>query len=341
MSSYQYNPRNNPFAILLRELIFKGEGKSEFRIKEEGHRWKIYKFAEKLSGNNLRSFENNKRNLERWLYDGKLPNDIEKICKAFCDSGDLKVRDLLYTAWNSARIEKNNQKIIYSSSYKANRFILVDENNYDKFWRSKSEFMSDILKFDEDSLDIGKDDLNKNEAPSPVAIQVWFDLENTWRVLLDRKSSKIGGYWHFVPLEPDAYKRAKSGQFLDSEISRDRQARTVCDFDFPSTYDIYVAYFGIGRKVGKIYIKDLLISFFEVVFFLAREKNIFIGKICANGLSPSGEGFCKRTGMKQMCNSKLDAGMIYEEEMTKIMKNIRAKGDMKILLDRIIELYRA
>jgi hypothetical protein len=174
----------------------------------------------------------------------------------------------------------------------------------------------------------------ENEAPVDALGPIFEEYTQTWRILVDRHTEDIVGYWRFVPLLPKIYERARAGKLLDSELTSD----VMRYFGLPGTYDIYIAAMAIRRRYrnGKGD-RKLFTSFLDILTELAKEE-IFIGKICANGLTETGEKLCQGVGMEFKTTHEFD-GKIYEGDIVNILRGLETKSkhifqDYKELITR-------
>jgi hypothetical protein len=158
---------------------------------------------------------------------------------------------------------------------------------------------------------------------------VFMDHPDTWR-LLTNITRDIVGYWHFVPLFADEYRKAKAGLLLDGDIATEK----VRIFELPGTYDIYFVSFCLLPKYRRTKaLMMLALSLAEVLLQLAKE-GVFICEICANAYTGSGEALCKSFGM-QAHSPHADHGKIYAGMVVNLVKHELFNG-----YDELRELYR-
>ncbi|NTW54005.1 MAG: CHAT domain-containing protein [Chlorobaculum sp.] len=105
---------------------------------------------------------------------------------------------------------------------------------------------------------------------------------------------KIIGYWHFVALQDYFFKRVKSGEIEDEEIT----VENMRFLGIPGIYDIYFIIVAVlkgyrGYKVNRM----LYDGFIKRITELA-ESGVYVKNICANAFTPEGEALCKSIGMK-------------------------------------------
>jgi hypothetical protein len=122
-----------------------------------------------------------------------------------------------------------------------------------------------------------------------------------WRILVTKPEMEIVGYWNFVFLADEVWRRAVQGKMFDSEIGVDRIVP-------PVTRGFYRAYFTMittrGRHLIRIAaIRALWDSLFRVIHELAVE-GIFLGEICTSAATPEGKRVCtQRFKMKWVAHN--------------------------------------
>jgi|GEM_PF-1952598 len=183
-----------------------------------------------------------------------------------------------------------------------------------KGW-SDAEFIKKIYELDSE---LTENLTEENEAPLGEQIRTFFDFPDTWRLIVDH-SDTIIGYWRLSPLTSEVYEKARSGKLLDRELV----VEAMPYFGPPDIYDVYVAFIGVDKKkAGVSGFWQLVLSMFAVLDKLAK-ADIFIGRVCANGLSPDGKKLCEKY-MEYVCKHEF-AGHIYEADMQDLMNKVLLK----------------
>lgn len=160
-------------------------------------------------------------------------------------------------------------------------------------------------------------------------VQQWTDLyvehPDTWRLIVERSTHRIAGYWHFVPLFESEFTKSKQGNLLDSEI----RVENVRCIELPGQYDIYFIGFSIrdayrGRNSLRLLFSALLDTFLD----LARQ-DIYIRGVCANAYTNSGVALCRSLGMPRLCGHTVH-GDIYAIEFPALFAEpiFRAYGEL-------------
>ena len=120
-------------------------------------------------------------------------------------------------------------------------------------------------------------------------------------------TNEIIGYWHFEALPPVLYKRAKSGDLEDGEITLGN-ITLLCA---PAVLDIYFIIFVVEKQFRGLRANRLLLdAFIERVHELAS-FGIIIRNVCANAFTPEGVGLCNSLGMTYVQPHRR-TGLIYE-----------------------------
>ncbi len=109
-------------------------------------------------------------------------------------------------------------------------------------------------------------------------------------------TSMIVGYWHFLALKEDFFKKVLNGEMEDEEIT----VRTVQPFHAPGSYDVYFVGVAIhdqhrGYRINRI----LYASFLKILNDLSR-RNMHIRSLCANVLTEKGAVLSETLGLKPL-----------------------------------------
>jgi len=166
-----------------------------------------------------------------------------------------------------------------------------------------------------------------NEGDSKQWAPIFMNQPETWR-MLTTQPKVIKGYWHFAPLFPDDYARAKAGELLDSEITVDR-VQTLLE---PGQYDIYFVQLCLHPRFRAMkYRKQLVCSVLSVMEDLAKDE-IFIREICANAYTPEGVGACRTFHMEPGKEHK-SHGTIYSAPIAALLSS-------RLASDALRQLYK-
>jgi len=181
-----------------------------------------------------------------------------------------------------------------------------------KGWTGRN-LLDELIRIDYMILD----GLTVNQAGVPEQwAPVLMDHPDTWRLILDR-NDEIAGYWHFVPLFPDMFKRAKEGKLFDLEITSDK----VPFIELPGWYDIYFVAIGLMPAHRDATAINLLFSSLVDVIHALAKCGAFIENICANAYTPTGVSLCKSLGLNFDCEHH-DKGKIYSASYLSVLKKI-------------------
>src|SRR5579863_8010018 len=169
-----------------------------------------------------------------------------------------------------------------------------------------------------------------NEGQVDQWAPVFMDHPDTWR-LLTNSEKDIVGYWHFVPLFPEDYAKARRGALLDGEIDADG----VQLFELPGSYNIYFVSFCLMPKYRRTKaLLMLVLAFAETLVRLAKD-GVFIRELCANAYTKSGEAFCKTFGMHFACGH-FDHGKIFVSDVRDLLEHEAFRG-----YDELRTIYRS
>lgn len=125
---------------------------------------------------------------------------------------------------------------------------------------------------------------------------VFMNHPETWRMLVSAPG-EIRGYWHFAPLFPEDYERARTGKLLDSEITADR----IRMFELPGEYEIYFVQLCMHQRFRHpAHVRQLFRSIFDVLEELG-DQGIFVRQLCANAYTDIGRAICKSCNLALLC----------------------------------------
>ena len=165
--------------------------------------------------------------------------------------------------------------------------------------------------------DLTADDEGNSKQWAPI----FMEQPQTWR-MLTTEPKVIKGYWHFAPLFPDDFARAKKGDLLDSEITADR-VKTLAE---PGQYDIYFVQLCLHPRFRRpSHHLALFRSVLSVLDELSRD-GIFVREVCANAYTSPGAGVCKDFHMQPGPMHK-NHGTIYSAPIATVLAGIRGPWD--------------
>lgn len=169
-------------------------------------------------------------------------------------------------------------------------------------WDSK-KLLDELIKLDYETMAGLTRDM---EGSTDQWAEVFSESPDTWRLLVNGNES-IVGYWHFVPLFPEDFQKAISGELKDSEITAER----IVPLDQQGDYDIYVVSIALRRGYRNHEDRALLFgSLFEAIYSLAKD-GIFLRNIVTNAFTPDGFRTCSRFGMKEMAHHLQHGSIFY------------------------------
>lgn len=218
--------------------------------------------------------------------------------------------------------KKNTAQIINSSSPQYN--IVAEEDIRHWGWTPEYQ-VAKCMELDYVTIDALTPE---HEGDMPQWIAIVQEHGETWRLLVDNEKQIIG-YWHFIPLFPEDYKLAESGQLFDGNI-RLEQIPPL----FPGEYDIY--FISICIKVQYQKNKAILVlleSIRDAVVCLATQ-GIFFRKVCTLAYTDNGKALCKH--LKFQLHKVLEHGDIYANDMLGLLKTPFLKSEQTT---QLIDLY--
>ena len=167
---------------------------------------------------------------------------------------------------------------------------IADDREVKMWGWDPKKLLEELINLDYETMEGLTRDM---EGSTDQWADVFSESPDTWRLIVNGSKSIIG-YWHFVPLFPQDFQKAKLGKLKDSEIVAER----IMPLDLPDDYDIYVVSIALRRGYRNHEDRALLFgSFFEEVYSLAK-NGIFIRNIITNAFTPDGFRTCTRFGMK-------------------------------------------
>jgi hypothetical protein len=163
---------------------------------------------------------------------------------------------------------------------------------------------------------------NKMTDEHKGGIEQWIKIVKEYpdnsRILLNDKNEMVG-FWDFVTLFDDEYKRLKSGKLNDCELTVDIMPPMI-----PGTYNIYFASICLKDNYKKtLALQKLLISMLNVFEELAL-NGVFIDEICTWAYTNSGIALSKALGFEYHIEHK-EHGKIFCTTMVDLLKQPLAK----------------
>lgn len=157
---------------------------------------------------------------------------------------------------------------------------------------------------------------------------VFMNHPETWRMLVSAPE-EIRGYWHFAPLFPEDYERARNGRLLDSEITADR----IRLFELPGEYEIYFVQLCMHQRFRHpAHVRQLFRSIFDVLEELA-DQGIFVRELCANAYTDIGRAICKSCNLSLLCEH-VEHGSIFGSPIRNVLTSQFAG-----LNRRLVQMY--
>ncbi|MCL4480966.1 MAG: hypothetical protein M1113_05740 [Candidatus Thermoplasmatota archaeon] len=180
---------------------------------------------------------------------------------------------------------------------------IADDRDVKMWGWDPKKLLDELIKLDYETMEGLTRDM---EGSTDQWADVFSESPDTWRLLVNGSESIIG-YWHFVPLFPEDFQKAKLGELKDSEIIAER----IMPLDLPGDYDIYVVSIALRRGYRNHEDRTLLFgSFFEEVYSLAK-GGIFIRNIVTNAFTPDGFRTCTRFGMREVAKHVQHGNIFY------------------------------
>lgn len=115
----------------------------------------------------------------------------------------------------------------------------------------------------------------------------------------DTQTDKIVAYANLMPVTDECYDRLKKGDFIDTGITSDM----VLSYDMPFPYSLYFSSIVIHPDYQN---SEVFMEIFNAIvdkFVTLGEHEVFIRRMIADAVTPSGEKFCKLFGMTKVTGS--------------------------------------
>jgi len=150
-------------------------------------------------------------------------------------------------------------------------------------------------------------------------VPILMDHPHTWRLLITGPGEVVG-YWHFIPLFEEEFKKAKDGRLSEGDLT----SAMIPLFELPDHYDIYFSTICIKKSLRGIRSTRLLFdALFKLFTDLAR-NGIFIHEICANAWTPEGEAICKSLKLNYL-KPHAKSGKIYYATLKTFLNSEQAR----------------
>jgi len=176
----------------------------------------------------------------------------------------------------------------------------------------------------------------------PEMTKEWFSHNNlTLLGSRDRKTGKLIGFIHSLPVTDDLFNQISSGNFDDTIISNS----DIRQYDIPGFYKLYMSSICVHPKYnGSIAFKVMYDEFIELLLTLAQENEIYISEILADGVTPKGKVLCESIGMIKHCisihNTQVYRALLIPPSMT-TLKLINLHGKQLFeYYQRVYEKYK-
>jgi len=178
-------------------------------------------------------------------------------------------------------------------------FARLDEVT--KWGWSGEALLKHLIAFDRNI--IGETLNDEREGTVPQWTPVFMAHPETW-ALLTTGPKNVVGYWHFVALRDEPFRRAKAGELLDSEITID----AVEPIDKPGIYNLYVVLIGALPSCPQAGLM-LIDTFLKKLQELAG-RGVFFREFCANVFTNDGKRICEGLTMTPVAQNR-DFGTVY------------------------------
>lgn len=162
----------------------------------------------------------------------------------------------------------------------------------------------------------------------------WFEANHDIYLMAKEKNTgRVIAYINIAPINDEYYEEIKKGESLDSELSPDM----ILSYDMPYPYSVYFTSIVIDPEYQNT---EVFMNLFNAViekFIHLGEQEVFVKRILADAVTPSGEKFCKLFGMKKIGDSNHNS-TLYEVIMMPPQFRILSKMT-KVLYDYYKKKY--
>ena len=184
--------------------------------------------------------------------------------------------------------------------------------------------------------------LPPNLIADPSVVILWNEHNPlTFIGARDATNGKLIGFFNTLPISDTLYDEILSGNFDDTQLS----INDIRQYDMPGFYKLYLCSFCIHPAYNtSSAFKVIYNSFIDFLLQLAKEREIFISDIIADGVTPKGINLCESIGMSKVNNSMhnssiYNATLIPPEHTTLRLNNIIGRRLISYY-ERIYNQYR-
>jgi hypothetical protein len=143
------------------------------------------------------------------------------------------------------------------------------------------------------------------------------------------KDGVIIGYWHFLPLDDEAYDAMKSGVFDDGDI----RLSHLNVIGPPGDYNLYFTIICIVPEYRGVRVMRMLLDAFSDTLLDLAQRGIFFPEICAVAFSEEGRVLCKTLHMTRIST--------HAERDPVFMLDIKALPASLMYRSELLESYQA
>lgn len=165
--------------------------------------------------------------------------------------------------------------------------------------------------------------------------RVWYD-HNPLTLLgaRDVSTGKLVGFIHTLPVNDKLFESIKRGDFDDTIFS----TSDIMQYSIPGIYKLYISSFCIHpRYQGNISVfRFIYNAFIDMLITLAKDHEIFISEIVADGATEKGQALCESIGMKKQARSIHNTDVYYAALIPPSVSTVRLNSKQG---RRLIELY--
>lgn len=143
--------------------------------------------------------------------------------------------------------------------------------------------------------------LPKNLIASLSTDIEWFEYNPLTTIgVRDTETNKLVGFFNTLPITDRLFKKIKSGNFDDTQIS----INDIRQYDIPGFYKLYLCSFCIHPAYNTTAaFKIIYTSFIDFLLNLAIDREIYISDIIADGVTAKGSSLCESIGMTKIAKS--------------------------------------
>lgn len=149
----------------------------------------------------------------------------------------------------------------------------------------------------------------------------------------DTQSGRFIAYAALMPVTDECYERIRKGDFIDTGITPDM----LLSYDMPFPYSLYFSSIVIHPDYQN---SEVFMEIFNAIidkFVALGEREVFIRRMIADAVTPSGEKFCRLFGMSRVTGSSHNSSL-YEITMIPPRFRVLSKKS-KVLHDYYLKKY--